>query len=239
MLPLRDEVPSRRFPLVMHLLILTNVVVFFYEVSLAPNDLRVLFETHGVIPARFFHAYPGSGEFTLAVRTLFSSMFLHGGWMHLIGNMWYLWIFGDNVEDRMGHARFFLFYLLGGVAASIVHILFDPNSAIPSVGASGAIAAVLGAYLLMFPTARIVALVPFFFFTQIIELPALLMLGFWFVAQLFSGLGSLAVPSAQAQGGIAYWAHVGGFVFGMVALPFFRERRRSPWIHDGDWPWPF
>ncbi|MBI3945088.1 MAG: rhomboid family intramembrane serine protease [Armatimonadetes bacterium] len=239
MIPLRDEIPSRRFPLVMTALILANVVVFLYEVSVGPAALKDLFATYGVVPERLRHALSGSEAGGPAATTLFTSMFLHGGWLHLIGNMWYLWIFGDNVEDRMGHGRFLAFYLLGGVAASLVHILSDPLSGIPSVGASGAIAAVLGAYLLTFPTARVVALVPIFFFLQIIELPALLVLGFWFVAQLFSGLGSLAVSSAQAQGGVAYWAHIGGFVFGIVALPFFRERRRSPWTHDGERPWPF
>jgi len=237
MFPLRDNVPSRRYPVVMVAVIAANVFVFLYEMSLSRAGLEMLIQEFGVVPARFRDA---SGLLVPAnALPLFTNMFLHGGWMHLIGNMWYLWIFGDNVEDRMGHGRFLLFYVLGGLGAGLTHVFFNPGSPIPSVGASGAIAAVLGAYLVSYPKARVVTLVPIFFFLQIMELPATLVLGFWFVVQLFSGVGSLAVSTVQATGGVAYWAHIGGFVTGMLLLPLFVERHRSPWTHDGEMPWPF
>ncbi|NLC55274.1 MAG: rhomboid family intramembrane serine protease [Armatimonadetes bacterium] len=237
MFPLRDNVPSRRYPLVTLALIVTNVAVFLHENSLGQEGLAFLFQQYGVVPVNF------TGDWTALTASdalpLLTSVFLHGGWLHLISNLWYLWIFGDNVEDRMGHGRFLAFYLLGGAAASVVHVCLNPVSTVPSVGASGAIAAVLGAYLLLFPRARIITLVPIFLYLQFLELPASLVLGFWFITQLFSGVGSLAVQAVQSQGGVAYWAHIGGFVFGMLALPVFRERRRAHWWHDRRRPWPF
>jgi membrane associated rhomboid family serine protease len=156
-------------------------------------------------------------------------MFLHGGWMHVLGNMLYLWIFGDNVEDRMGHGRFLAFYLLCGVAAAMLQVAFSPGSSVPMVGASGAIAGVLGAYLVMFPHSRILTLVPIFVVVQIIEVPALYFLGFWFLLQLFGGVGSLS--RTADVGGVAFWAHAGGFLAGVVAVWFFRrpERQRVEW----------
>ena len=222
MLPIRDNVPSRTRPVVMYALVLANVAVFLYEVSLGGRGLAYLVSSLGVVPARFTGPSgpsPDPGNYV----DLFTAMFLHGSWLHLIGNMWYLWLFGDNVEDRMGHWRFLLFYLLGGVVASVTHILLNPGSTVPTIGASGAIAAVLGAYLVMFPTARILTFVPFLFFF-VIQLPAVVVLGGWFLLQLVSGLGSLGVHAAGA--GIAFWAHVGGFIFGLLTVYLFARRVR-------------
>ena len=157
-------------------------------------------------------------------------MFLHGGWLHLIGNMWYLWIFGDNIEDRLGHFAYLIFYLLCGLGAGIVHTILNAGTEIPSVGASGAIAGVLGAYVVSYPFARVLTLVPIFVFLQVIEIPALLVLGFWFVMQFLSGTASLAVAGGNA-GGVAWWAHVGGFVIGMILVGLFprKDRPRYEW----------
>ena len=238
MLPLRDNIPSRRYPVVMVTLVLANVIVFFYEISLGHAGQEALFGRYGMTPAAFAggpHA-AAAREVSAGGITLFTSLFLHGGWMHLIGNLWYLWIFGDNVEDRMGHGRFLAFYLLGGISASLAHLGLNPGSPVPSVGASGAIAAVLGAYLLLYPGARIITVVPVLLFA-LIEVPALLVLGFWFVAQLFSGMLSLGSATAQMQGGVAYWAHIGGFVFGVLAKGLFTERKRSQWIFGREERW--
>jgi hypothetical protein len=152
-------------------------------------------------------------------------MFLHGGWLHLIGNMWYLWIFGDNVEDRLGHFPFFIFYLLSGIGAGIVHTILNANTFVPTIGASGAIAGVLGAYLVSYPFARVLTLVPIFVFIQVIEIPAMIVLGFWFVIQFFSGAAALATAGPNS-GGVAWWAHVGGFVIGMVLIGLFPRKDR-------------
>ena len=234
MIPLRDTIPSSRFPVITISLICINVLVFLTENSLNAQDLNQLFHAWGIVPLRFTHPRLHANYFTLL-----SSMFIHGGWMHIIGNMWSLWIFGDNVEDRMGRGGFLLFYLLSGLAAGAIHIASNPASTIPTVGASGAIAGVMGAYLLLFPHATVVTLVPIFFFFQVIELPAVFFLGFWFVMQLFSGTLSLAAAGAQA-GGVAWWAHIGGFAVGFLwAVPLRRRtgvvrrwRRRQ---YDDDW----
>src|SRR6059036_57011 len=190
MIPFRDNIPSRSFPLITVLLIVSNVVVFFYELSLG-RALEPFIERFGVTPAAVF-AWPQSDEpFLAVVVPFFTSMFLHGGWLHLLGNMWYLWIFGDNVEDRLGHLTFLIFYLLSGLGAGIVHTVFNPDTVVPSVGASGAIAGVLGGYLVSYPFARVLTLVPIFIFVQIIEIPALIVLGLWFVMQFFYGTASL------------------------------------------------
>lgn len=234
MIPLRDTVPSSRFPIVTLCIIGVNVLVFLAEINLSPWALEDAFRTWGVVPLRFTHP-----RLPVNYLTLLSSMFLHGGWMHIIGNMWSLWIFGDNVEDRMGRGGFLLFYLLSGLAAGAVHIVTNPASTVPTVGASGAIAGVMGAYLLLYPHATVVTLIPIFFFLQVVELPAVLFLGFWFVTQLFSGTLSLAAAGAQA-GGVAWWAHIGGFVVGFLwAVPLRRRgavlypRRRR--YRDDDW----
>ncbi len=228
MIPLRDENRSLTTPVVTRALILINVLAFFFEFGLGPERGAFVVDW-GVIPARVAAVFAGQ-EHASALTTLLSTMFLHAGWLHLIGNMWYLWIFGDNVEDRFGHAGFLAFYLASGVASAAMHIVVNPGSPIPTVGASGAIAGVLGAYAVLFPKTRVVTLVPIFFFLQIVALPALLVLGLWFVFQFFSGAFALG----GAGGGVAWWAHVGGFLFGMavtVALPA-RPKSRA-WVDEG------
>jgi membrane associated rhomboid family serine protease len=234
MIPLRDTIPSSRFPVVTVGIICANALVFIAEINLGPRALEQLFYTWGIVPLRFTHPRLHANYFTLL-----SSMFIHGGWMHVIGNMWSLWIFGDNVEDRMGRGGFLLFYLLSGLAAGAIHIVTNPTSTAPTVGASGAIAGVMGAYLLLFPHSTVVTLVPIFFFLQVVELPAVLFLGFWFITQLFSGTLSLAVAGPQA-GGVAWWAHIGGFVVGFLwAIPLRRQtavvRRRRRYYDEDDW----
>jgi membrane associated rhomboid family serine protease len=217
MIPLRDVIPSRTTPFVTIGIIAVNALVFLYEQSLPESLYRRFVATHGLVPADF------------AWLSVLTSMFLHGGWMHFLGNMLYLWIFGDNVEDRVGHGRFIVFYLLCGAVAALVQTFFNVNSVIPMVGASGAIAGVLGAYLVMFPHSRVLTLIPIFIFIEIVEIPAAILLGLWFVLQLFSSLGSLG---AEADvGGVAFWAHVAGFVAGVVGIRLFRrpERQRVEW----------
>ena len=221
MIPLRDIIPSRTTPVVTIALIVVNVLVFLYELALGRGvDAFTLY--WGLVPAAFSWV------------TVLTSMFLHGGFLHVAGNMLYLWIFGDNVEDRMGHGRFLVFYLLCGVAAALAQTITAPDSLVPMVGASGAIAGVMGAYFVLYPKSRIVTLVPLFFFFQIIEVPAILFLGIWFLMQFVSGLGSIVTVAARSTGGIAFWAHVAGFVAGISGVVVFRrpERQRVEWWHD-------
>ncbi len=231
MIPLRDTIPSSRFPVVTVSIICVNALVFLAGISMADQTLAQVFYTWGIIPLRFTHPRLHGNYLTLL-----ASMFLHGGWMHVIGNMWSLWIFGDNVEDRMGRLGFLIFYLLSGLAAGAVHIITNPASPIPTVGASGAVAGVMGAYLLLFPHARVVTLIPIFLI-YVTEVPAVLFLGVWFVTQLFSGTWSLAVAGAQASG-VAWWAHIGGFVVGFLwAVPLRRHTAvvRRRYYDDDDW----
>jgi membrane associated rhomboid family serine protease len=250
MIPLRDTIPSSRFPVVTLGIIGVNALVFFMELSMGPRALDSFFRLWGIVPAcyipsrlpvwqvmRLCDSYLPSPMYYL---TLLTSMFLHGGWMHILGNMWSLWIFGDNVEDRLGRGGFLLFYLLSGLAAGAVHVVTNPASAVPTVGASGAIAGVMGAYLLLFPHATVVTLVPIFFFLQVMEIPAVIFLGLWFLTQLFSGTLALAASGTQA-GGVAWWAHIGGFVVGALWVmpirrraPAFYQRRRR---YDDDARW--
>jgi membrane associated rhomboid family serine protease len=239
MFPIQDSVPSRSVPLVTRALIFINVIVFFFELMLSQQSIDQVFYLFGVVPARFTHpewaAYVG---FPVdSYWALLTYQFLHGGWLHIIFNMWTLWIFGDNVEDRMGPVRFTIFYLLCGVIAGLTQLVTNPDSTIPSVGASGAIAGVLGAYLLLFPTARLIVMFPIFFFPFFFELPAVLYLGFWFFSQLFSGTLALAGP--QQVGGIAWWAHIGGFLSGMLLCWLFVRRRRKlqPDEYGLEWAW--
>jgi membrane associated rhomboid family serine protease len=226
MIPLRDSIPSKSWPVVTYLLIGLNVWVFIYELALGPH-LESFIGTWGFVPADFF-ALAGVPEATTErYLPLLTSMFLHGGLLHLIGNMLYLWIFGDNVEDRVGHLRFLLFYLSAGLGAALCHAYLHPESTIPTVGASGAISGVLGGYLLLFPHARVLTLVPIvFIFVQIVEVPAVLYLGFWFLMQLVAG--TLAFALADAAGGVAWWAHVGGFMVGLILVPLLLRRRSYP-----------
>lgn len=225
MLPLRDKNPSGTFPLVTILLIITNIVVFFYELMLGER-LSIFLNHYALVPAKVisYGTIPGI-EVKYVFLPFVTSMFFHGGWLHIIGNMWYLWIFGDNVEDKLGHSKFLLFYLICGIIATVAHVFFNPRSTMPVVGASGAIAGVLGAYLISFPFARIVTAVPIFFFITFVEIPAVLLLFFWFVLQFFSGTLSIAATAHTEGGGVAWWAHVGGFLCGMILITLFSRRK--------------
>ena len=222
MIPLRDVIPSRTTPYVTVSLVVINVLVFLYQFSLG-DDVNEFVFTYGLVPAYFSWV------------SVVTSMFLHGGFLHVAGNMLYLWIFGDNVEDRMGHGRFLAFYLLCGIAAALGQTLTVPHSQIPMVGASGAVAGVMGAYFVLYPHSRIVTLLPILIFWQIIEVPAIFFLGIWFLMQFVSGVGSIvSVGQTAATGGIAFWAHVAGFVAGITGVALFKrpERQRVEWWHD-------
>jgi membrane associated rhomboid family serine protease len=223
---LRDTIPSRSFPVVSVTLIVVNVLVFLYEFSLGQH-VRALIASYGVIPVSFFGGNNLS-QFPLRSQVLLTSMFLHGGWFHVGGNMLYLWIFGDNVEDRLGHVRFLFFYLVCGVAAGMTHVIANPHSSAPTIGASGAIAGVLGAYFLLYPRARVLTLLPLGIYFQIIELPAFFFLGFWLLIQSISGLASLAVRG-EVVGGIAWWAHIGGFAVGAGLGQLLKRRGGRYW----------
>jgi membrane associated rhomboid family serine protease len=236
-IPLRDTVRAQSWPLVTYALIGVNVWMFLYELALGP-ELEPFVGTWGFVPARYFVlAELEPDNWAARYLPLLTSMFLHGGWAHLIGNMIYLWIFGDNVEDRLGHFRYLAFYLLTGLGAGLAHAYLHPDSIIPTVGASGAISGVLGGYLVLLPHARVITLVPlFFFFFDIVELPAVLYLGFWFLMQFASG--ALAMVVAGDAAGVAWWAHVGGFVAGMALAHVIRRRRSYPRVWADQYaPW--
>jgi membrane associated rhomboid family serine protease len=223
MIPLKDKNPTRHFPVVNIALIAVNVLAFIYELTLGSGLEEFLFR-FGSVPNAISQTIR-SGVFNpLTIATIFTSLFLHGGWLHLGGNMLYLWIFGDNVEDKLGHVRYFLFYFIGGIAATSLHVYIDPMSTVPTIGASGAISCVLGAYIVLFPKARVITLVPIFIFIQIAEFPAYVILGFWFVLQFFNGLLSLGYGTA-GMAGVAWWAHIGGFLAGLILVLPFRKYR--------------
>jgi membrane associated rhomboid family serine protease len=223
MIPLRDIIPSRTTPYVTISIITINTVVFLYQFSLGRADEGFI-RTWGLVPLDF------------SWLTVGTSMFMHGGVLHFAGNMLYLWIFGDNVEDRMGHDRFVVFYLLCGAAAALGQTWTDPESTIPMIGASGAIAGVMGAYIVLYPKSKIVTLVPILFFIQLIEVPAVFFLGIWFVMQFVSGLGTMTAASEAGRsiGGIAFWAHSAGFAAGAIGVLLMKrpERQRVEWWHD-------
>jgi rhomboid family protein len=259
LIPLRDNIPTDRFPVITVVIIAINVFVFLFlqgpsfSLSAGDNvDQKPVIE-YGTIPYRITHPgddcaigttstgeqeivcegepdYPPGAEPNIknppAYLTLFTSIFLHGGWLHIIFNMLFLWIFGNNVEDSMGRVRYVLFYLLGGLVAGLSQVAVAPDSTVPAIGASGAIAAVLGGYALLYPRARVLTLF-FLFFIFILELPALLLLGIWVFLQFLPAVGQLASPDVGGQGGVAYWAHVGGFVFGLAMIKLFARRRSS------------
>ena len=204
------------------ILVVVNVLVFFWEISLGQQIEPVLFNV-AFVPARFWYL---PGALLPNIITMFVSMFLHGGWLHLGGNMLYLWIFGDNVEDRLGHARYLFFYLTCGLLATLAHAMMNPESRVPSIGASGAIAGVLGAYIVLFPKQRVTTLIPIFIFITVREVPAVLLLGFWIVVQLFFGAASMNAGNLQSAGGVAYFAHIGGFVAGMLLVMLLGGLRR-------------
>ncbi|MDQ7784807.1 MAG: rhomboid family intramembrane serine protease [Desulfomonilaceae bacterium] len=231
MIPLRDSTRSETVPYVTVALIILNGVVWLYEVALGPHVERYIFE-YGLIPLKFmnYSEHPG-GFLANALIPLFSSIFMHAGWMHVIGNMWFLWIFGDNIEDRLGHLGYLVFYLVCGIGASLIHVVFHPTSTLPMVGASGAISGVLGAYLISFPHARVHTLLIIFVLIRFVEIPAFVFLIVWF---LFQFLASTAGAGAQQDvGGVAYWAHMGGFVVGIVVLFLMPKRKGAgPPRHD-------
>ena len=216
MIPLRDVIPSRTTPYITVTIIGLNALAWLFELSLPREVLPLFLQVYGVVPAEM---HP---------PTLITSMFLHGGWSHVLGNMWYLWIFGDNVEDRLGHGRFLVFYLLCGIIAALGQVVIDPTSTLPTIGASGAIAGVMGAYFVLYPKSRVLTLIPLIIFWEIIELPAIFLLGFWFVLQLVNA-GAVAATSSTGGGGVAFAAHVAGFVVGMVAVFVFRKPEVSAW----------
>jgi membrane associated rhomboid family serine protease len=224
MIPVRDDTPRYSTPYVMYFIIALNVVVFLFELAVdsqGPRALNSLIYEFGVVPRHFERAL-GVGHVSLPALFLptLTSMFLHGGWMHLIGNMWFLWIFGDNIEDYLGHAWFLVFYLISGVAAALLYIVLDPGSNVPTVGASGAIAGVMGGYFMLYPRARVLTWFPPVFFFHI---PAWLMLGYWFILQFLGGAAT-SVTESQARGGVAFWAHVGGFLAGIILIKVLPER---------------
>ncbi|NET32432.1 MAG: rhomboid family intramembrane serine protease [Cyanothece sp. SIO1E1] len=224
MVPLRDENPTRITPYVTYGLIAINVLIFFYQLSLSRPQLASFFQVWAVVPrqlsASFQGAPPAPGQVDEWI-TLFTSQFLHGGIFHLGGNMLYLWIFGNNIEEELGRVRFLIFYLLCGALAALTQWFFSPASVIPALGASGAIAGVMGAYIIKFPNARILTLLPLFFIFTTIRVPAIFFLGFWFIQQAFYGLASLGETTqiGMESGGVAYWAHAGGFIFGVILGP--------------------
>jgi membrane associated rhomboid family serine protease len=226
MIPIRDTIPRQHFPFAVFTLIAVNVGVFLWELAIPQDMTEQFIYLFGLVPARFTHAeWAAETGFPHTYWPFLSTMFLHGGWLHIIGNMWVLWIFGDNVEDRMGPVRFVIFYILCGLAAGVVHVLTNPGSTVPAVGASGAIAGVMAAYFVLYPRARIVAMFPIFFYPLFFTVPAFIYLGFWFLMQFFSG--TLAIATNREVGGIAWWAHVGGFASGILFFSFF-VRRREP-----------
>jgi membrane associated rhomboid family serine protease len=226
-IPLHDHIRRQTFWYFTLGLIILNILAFLFELTLG-TDLNRLVFLFGIIPARY--TVPAVAVHTPAgglVVPIFTSMFLHGGWLHLLGNMLFLFVFGRSMEDRFGHLRFLLIYFLGGLAGALLHIVLNAGSPVPTIGASGAIAGVLGAYFISYPGARITTLIPVLFFFWTVELPAILLLGYWFLLQFLSGFQMQAIQSAT-HGGVAWWAHVGGFVMGIVLALILPPRRRRP-----------
>lgn len=217
MIPLKDINPTKSFPFVNVVLISANVLVFFYQLTLSPHAAKAFILANATIPARLPSFLAGHAPASVALFPLFSSMFLHGGLMHLLGNMLFLYIFGDNVEDAFGHIGYLFFYLLCGIGSGLIHVMFNWGSGIPALGASGAISGVMGAYAVMFPNHRILT----FFFIFLIPVPAILILGYWFVLQFVAGINGLGMATA---GGVAWWAHIGGFLMGVVIAWVAKKR---------------
>lgn len=233
MIPIRDDAPRTTTPYVTYFLVALNALVFVFELLLDPRSRMGMMFEFGLVPTHITGLLHGESVGAVpALLPILTSMFLHASWLHIIFNMWALWIFGDNIEDHLGHFRYLAFYLLSGIAASLLHTVFNPGSDVPSVGASGAIAGVMGAYFLLFPSARVLTLIPFFFiyFTW---LPAWLVLGYWFVVQFLSGAATSIAFSRQTSGGIAFWAHVGGFLAGVTMIKLFPGR--APRYRFSDW----
>jgi membrane associated rhomboid family serine protease len=227
MIPIHTAVPSRYPPVVTWMLIATNCVVFLIQNSMSSFELERFLAHFALIPARYFDLI-ARGNADLAPDNLLpflTMMFLHGGWLHIIFNMWTLWLFGPTIEDRLGHGRFLVFYLVCGITAAVAHVVFNPTSTVPALGASGAIAGVLGCFMGLFPLSRVVVVVPIVFIPLFFEVPAFVFIGLWFLIQLFQGTVELFLPSAG--GGVAWWAHIGGFVAGLVLIPFVQRATRN------------
>lgn len=221
MIPLHDTIPSRRLPVMTWAIILTNLLVFFFQKSLLPREYFEFVNEYGLIPARVYSALELN---QFLVRPFVSYMFLHGGWLHIISNLWALWLFGDNVEDRMGPCRFLLFYFCMGIIAGGVHFINNPGSTLPTIGASGAIAGVMGAYLIMYPAARILTFIPLFFIPFFVKIPAVIYLLFWFGSQFYA---ALSTHNSSTVSNVAWWAHVGGFGAGLLCHFIFLKPRRK------------
>ncbi len=228
MIPLRDINPTERFSVVTVIFLTVNIAVFIYELLLGAGEREAFVSSFALIPQRLFSQAAAQGAVPVAA-TMFTSMFMHGGFLHIAGNMLYLWIFGNNVEDSMGRMRFVLFYFLCGITAAYSHALANASSAVPMIGASGAISGVLGAYLMLYPRARVLTLVVFGLYVRTVELPAMFVLGFWFVLQFLS-----ALVSAGTGEGVAWYAHVGGFVAGMALIGLFKRKRVPFWGRKRD-----
>lgn len=229
MIPIRDDTPRFSTPYVNYFIVALNVAVFLFELSIGSQShrqLNGLMYEFGVVPVRFELALSGQGSYSLpaSILTILTSMFLHASWLHIIGNMWVLWIFGDNIEDYLGHFKYLVFYLVTGFAAATTHILLNAGSKLPTVGASGAIAGVMGAYFVLYPRARVLTIVPLIIFFTFWWLPAWIVLGYWFLVQFLSGAATSIAESGQSTGGIAFWAHVGGFVAGIILIKLMPER---------------
>lgn len=223
MVPLHDNNPTRITPVITYGLIGLNIFIFLYEISLSPPQLESFVRAYAVVPAQLTAGFQGAAPLLPPLLTLITSQFLHGGFLHLGGNMLFLWVFGNNIEDQLGHVKFLIFYLACGILAGLAQWFFSMESTVPALGASGAIAGVLGAYILRFPKARILTLIPLGFFLTTFRIPAIFFLGFWFVQQALYGIASLQVESnvGMEGGGVAYWAHAGGFIFGVILGPAF------------------
>jgi membrane associated rhomboid family serine protease len=229
MIPIRDDTPRFSTPYITYFIIALNTVVFLFELSVGAQSHRALnglIYQFGVVPVHFERALAGASTLSLPALslTILTSMFLHGGWLHIIGNMWFLWIFGDNIEDYVGHFPYLLFYLVSGFVAAVSQILLNVGSQVPIIGASGAIAGVMGAYFVLYPRARVLTLVPLIIFFTFWWLPAWIFLGVWFVFQFLSGTAT-SIADTSHSGGVAFWAHVGGFVTGIVLIKLLPERR--------------
>lgn len=224
MIPLKDSIPHRETPFTNYIIIAVNILVFLIQASLPEPYLIAFMHKYGLVPARYTNEVWAffAGLPPWDYSPFLTNMFLHGGWFHLISNMWALWIFGDNVEDRLGHFRYFIFYIICGLVANLTHFITNFHSTVPVVGASGAIAGVMGAYMILFPHSRIITLIPIFFLPYFIEIPAVLYLIGWFISQLFPGL--LAIVSIHNGSSIAWWAHIGGFIAGIILLAFMRKK---------------
>ncbi|NPV90495.1 MAG: rhomboid family intramembrane serine protease [Firmicutes bacterium] len=224
MIPLRDCIRSKTFPYVNIAIIVITAAIWIWQATMSSRELAQVASVYGVVPARVYHNLFVSHDYIAALLPLTTSVFLHGGWVHVLGNLLYLWVFGDNVEDRLGHFKYLLFYLAAGIAGGLAQILTDPASLVPVVGASGAIAGVLGAYVVSFPRARIETLLILIIFISVVRIPAIYFIVFWFLLQLFNGVASLGGGIGQ----VAYWAHIGGFVSGMLLIKLLSSRPAGP-----------